>query len=74
MNSDLMEQYIKFVANRLLSQMGHSELYDNCNQPFGFMDRICLDSKTNFFESRVSEYQMEVISTGINNVNFNNDF
>lgn len=58
MNSVLMTQYIKFVANRLLIQLGHSEMYPTCTQPFSFMDRICLDGKTNFFESRVSEYQM----------------
>jgi ribonucleotide reductase beta subunit family protein with ferritin-like domain len=74
MNSELMKQYIKFVANRLLVQLGHSELYPDCTQPFSFMDRICLESKTNFFESRPTEYQIEVTSTGIDDLNFNNDF
>jgi ribonucleotide reductase beta subunit family protein with ferritin-like domain len=74
MNSNLMKQYIKFVANRLLVQLGHSELYPDCTQPFSFMDRICLESKTNFFESRPTEYQIEVTSTGIDDLNFNNDF
>jgi ribonucleotide reductase beta subunit family protein with ferritin-like domain len=74
MNSELMKQYIKFVSNRLLLQLGHPELYHNVKQPFGFMDRICLESKTNFFESRVSEYQMEVVSTDIDNIKFTNDF
>jgi ribonucleotide reductase beta subunit family protein with ferritin-like domain len=74
MNSDLMKQYIKFVANRLILQLGHTELYPGCKQPFGFMDRICLDGKTNFFEARVTEYQMEVTSTGLDNVNFSNSF
>lgn len=74
MNSELMKQYIKYVANRLVIQLGYNEIYPNCIQPFGFMDRICLDSKTNFFESRVSEYQKEVVSTGIDNMNFNDSF
>jgi ribonucleotide reductase beta subunit family protein with ferritin-like domain len=74
MNSELMKQYIKFVANRLILQLGHKELYPECKQPFGFMDRICLDSKTNFFESRVSEYQKEVITSGIDTMNFDGSF
>jgi ribonucleoside-diphosphate reductase beta chain len=73
MNAGLMKQYIKFVANRLILQLGHKELY-NCKQPFGFMDRICLDSKTNFFEARVTEYQMEVSPNELNTINFNNSF
>ena len=74
MNSELMKQYIKFVANRLILQLGHKELYPDCKQPFGFMDRICLDSKTNFFEARVSEYQKEVITSGIDTMNFDGAF
>jgi ribonucleotide reductase beta subunit family protein with ferritin-like domain len=74
MNSELMKQYIKFVANRLILQLGHKELYPDCKQPFGFMDRICLDSKTNFFEARVSEYQKEVITSGIDTMNFDEAF
>lgn len=74
MNSDLMKQYIKFVANRLLLQLGHSELYPGCLQPFGFMDRICLDGKTNFFEARVSEYQMTVQSNSLDIFNVHDSF
>jgi ribonucleoside-diphosphate reductase beta chain len=55
MNSELMIQYIKFVANRLVLQLGHNPVFPNIKQPFGFMDRICLENKTNFFESRVTE-------------------
>ena len=50
MNSELMIQYIKYVANRLILQLNHKPLYTNIKQPFSFMDRICLDGKTNFFE------------------------
>ena len=55
MNSDLMRQYIKFVADRLLDQLGFDKIY-NCENPFDFMKSINLDGKTNFFEQRVSEY------------------
>lgn len=55
MNRDLMSQYIKFVADRLVVQLGYEKIY-NVTNPFHFMDRIALSSKTNFFEHRVSEY------------------
>lgn len=55
MNSDLMSQYIKFVADRLVVQLGYERIY-NVTNPFDFMDRICLNAKTNFFEDRVTEY------------------
>lgn len=56
MNSTMMIEYIKFVANRLIKQYGYNELYTNVSQPFTFMDRIGLDGKSNFFEKRPSEY------------------
>ena len=55
MNSDLMTQYIQFVADRLLSQFGFDKIY-NATNPFSFMNQSGLDGKTNFFEKRVSEY------------------
>jgi|UniRef100_A0A6C0BED9 ribonucleoside-diphosphate reductase beta chain len=55
MNSVLMIQYIEFVADRLLVQLGYEKMYHSKN-PFPFMDRICLDLKENFFESRVQSY------------------
>ena len=55
MNNDLMRQYIRFVADRLLSQFGYTKLYYVSN-PFSFMEKISMDGKTNFFEQRVSEY------------------
>lgn len=57
MNKDDMTQYIQFVSDRLLSQLGYSKKY-NVSCPFDFMEKIGLDGKTNFFEKRVSEYQM----------------
>lgn len=60
MNSDLMREYIKFVANRLVKQLGHAELYPEAKQPFSFMDRICFSSKGNFFEKETTQYRMRV--------------
>lgn len=56
MNSDLMCQYIEFVADRLLVELGCDKLYNSTN-PFDFMEMISLQGKTNFFEKRVGEYQ-----------------
>lgn len=56
MNSDLMCQYIEFVADRLLSELGCPKVYGATN-PFDFMEMISLQGKTNFFEKRVGEYQ-----------------
>ena len=56
MNSRLMGQYIKFVADRLLFAVGVPKLY-NTENPFEWMDMISLTGKTNFFEKRVGEYQ-----------------
>ncbi len=55
MNSSLMNQYIEFVADRLLTSLGCDKVYHVTN-PFDFMDMISLQGKTNFFEKRVSEY------------------
>ncbi len=55
MNSDLMNQYIEFVADRLLVELGCEKQYNTSN-PFDFMEMISLEGKTNFFEKRVSEY------------------
>ena len=57
MNSGLMCQYIKFVADRLLTCLGCPKNYCVEN-PFEFMDMISLQGKTNFFEKRVGEYQL----------------
>merc|ERR1711912_204623 len=56
MNSDLMTKYIEFVADRLLTALGHSKLF-NASNPFDWMELISLQGKTNFFEKRVGEYQ-----------------
>mmetsp|Transcript_11545 Transcript_11545/g.17484 ORF Transcript_11545/g.17484 Transcript_11545/m.17484 type:complete len:342 (-) Transcript_11545:60-1085(-) len=56
MNADLMNQYIEFCADRLLTALGHEKLY-NVKNPFDFMEMISLQGKTNFFEKRVGDYQ-----------------
>jgi ribonucleoside-diphosphate reductase subunit M2 len=55
MNSGMMTQYIKFVADRLLLQLGYDKLYNVIN-PFTWMEMISMEGKTNFFEKRVGEY------------------
>ena len=57
MNSKLMEQYIKFVADRLSIQLGGGAIYNSTN-PFDFMEMISIEGKTNFFEKRVGEYAL----------------
>ena len=57
MNSKLMSQYIEFVADRLLLQLGCTKEYKSEN-PFDFMEMISLEGKTNFFEKRVSDYSL----------------
>ena len=56
MNSDLMKQYIEFVADRWISELGYAKIYNSAN-PFDFMEMISLQGKTNFFEKRVGDYQ-----------------
>ena len=56
MNAVLMSQYLEFVTDRLLFELGCDKEYNTAN-PFDFMDMISLQGKTNFFEKRVSEYQ-----------------
>ena len=56
MNCDMMVEYIKFVADRLLLELGCDKFYKTVN-PFDFMENISLEGKTNFFEKKVGEYQ-----------------
>jgi ribonucleotide reductase beta subunit family protein with ferritin-like domain len=57
MNAQLMSQYIQFVADRLLVQLGYEKIYNSLN-PFDFMEMISIEGKTNFFEKRVGEYAL----------------
>ena len=57
MNSELMGQYLEFVADRLVVQLGYKKIYGTAN-PFAFMEMISVEGKTNFFEKRVGEYAL----------------
>ncbi|MFT5922482.1 MAG: ribonucleoside-diphosphate reductase beta chain, partial [Flavobacteriales bacterium] len=72
MNSDLMTQYIEFVADRLLVELGNEKIY-NVTNPFDFMEMISLQGKTNFFEKRVGEYQKAGILSKETNASFSTD-
>ena len=63
MNSRLMQQYIEFVADRWLDQLGCPKLFNTTN-PFDFMEMISLQGKTNFFEKRVGDYQKSGVMSG----------
>jgi ribonucleoside-diphosphate reductase beta chain len=62
MNAKLMSQYIEFVADRWLVELGYSKIYNTTN-PFDFMEMISLQGKTNFFEKRVGDYQKSGVLT-----------
>jgi len=72
MNAELMQQYIEFVADRLLVELGNDKIYDVSN-PFDFMDMINLQGKTNFFEKRVGEYQKAGVLGNKEDQSFNLD-
>jgi len=69
MNSMLMSHYIEYCADRLLVQLGYSKLF-NVSNPFEFMERLSLENKTNFFESRVSEYGKSRVGKSIEECKF----
>ena len=74
MNAKLMTQYLEFVTDRLLLELGCEKVY-NATNPFDFMEMISLEGKTNFFEKRVSEYQKAgVKSGGTGAISFDADF
>jgi ribonucleoside-diphosphate reductase beta chain len=73
MNSTLMSEYIEFVADRWLSELGYTKVYNTAN-PFDFMEMISLQGKTNFFEKRVGDYQKSgVMSSGKDSQTFSLD-
>jgi ribonucleotide reductase beta subunit family protein with ferritin-like domain len=65
MNADLMSQYIEYVADRIIVQLGYPKLYKSEN-PFDFMQLISMEGKTNFFEKRVSEYSLASVQVSGN--------
>jgi len=74
MNERLMRQYVRFVADRLLVDLGLEKIY-NMENPFDFMELISLEGKTNFFEKRVSEYKKSTMhSSGDSGFSLDEDF
>jgi ribonucleoside-diphosphate reductase subunit M2 len=79
MNATLMSQYIEYVADRLIVQLGYPKLYKSEN-PFDFMQLISMEGKTNFFEKRVSEYSLASVKidptkdNGDSEISFTADF
>ncbi|MBK0380738.1 ribonucleoside-diphosphate reductase small subunit [Mucilaginibacter segetis] len=73
MNAKLMSQYIEFVADRWLGELGYDKVY-NATNPFDFMEMISLQGKTNFFEKRVGDYQKSgVMNTSADSKSFSLD-
>jgi len=73
MNSSLMTQYIQFVADRLVVQLGYEKIY-NVSNPFDWMELISIESKANFFESNVSSYALANKSKAEDIFNLNESF
>jgi ribonucleoside-diphosphate reductase subunit M2 len=73
MNSQLMTQYIHFVADRLLLQLGYDKIY-NVTNPFDFMELISIESKTNFFEKRNDSYALANKTRTEDTFTFTEDF
>ena len=73
MNMKLMQQYIEFVADRMLLQLGYDKVY-NASNPFDFMELISIESKVNFFERTNSEYSLANKSVDKDIFEFSTDF
>ena len=73
MNSELMTQYIQFVADRLCVQLGYPKIY-NATNPFDFMELISIEGKTNFFERKVGDYALANVKKSDDDFEFTSDF
>jgi ribonucleoside-diphosphate reductase subunit M2 len=73
MNSQMMTQYIQFVADRLCVQLGYKKIYNVVN-PFDWMELISLEGKTNFFEKRVGDYALANKTQSKEAFDFTDDF
>lgn len=72
MNAKMMSQYIEFVADRWLVELGYDKVY-NASNPFDFMEMISLQGKTNFFEKRVGDYQKSGVLNNTESKSFSLD-
>jgi ribonucleoside-diphosphate reductase beta chain len=73
MNSELMKQYLEYVCDRLLMDLGVGKVY-NTDNPFDFMANIALQNKTNFFEKRVADYVKSGVGEVQEQISFDEDF
>jgi ribonucleoside-diphosphate reductase subunit M2 len=73
MNSQMMTQYIQFVADRLSVQLGYDKIY-NVTNPFDFMELISLESKQNFFERKVADYALSNVTRSVSDFDLTDDF
>ena len=73
MNSQMMTQYIQFVADRLSVQLGYKKIYNVLN-PFDWMELISLEGKTNMFERKISEYALANKTISDNDFELTEDF
>ena len=73
MNADMMSQYIEYVADRLLVDLGCAKLFETSN-PFAFMELIGLESKTNFLDKRSTDYQKAHVLKENDTIAFSDDF
>jgi ribonucleotide reductase beta subunit family protein with ferritin-like domain len=72
MDAEQMKQYIRYVADRLLKQLGHDPIF-GAENPCAWMETISLEGKTNFFEKRVGDYSKRMVEAG-DSVRFDEDF
>lgn len=72
MDSEKMIQYIEYVADRIMKQMGFKPIWKT-TCPFDWMQNISLEGKTNFFEKRVGDYSKHIIEEG-DSVRFDESF
>jgi len=73
MNSELMGQYIQFVADRLCVQLGYPKIYNVANC-LDYMELISLESKVNFFEKRLGEYALANVNKTDADFDFTDEF
>jgi ribonucleotide reductase beta subunit family protein with ferritin-like domain len=73
MNAKTMGDYIEFVADQLLADLGVPKHYGTKN-PFPWMEMLGLEGKTNFFERKVSEYAKAGVTSGNNELNWGEEF
>ena len=71
MNTDLMTDYVKYVSDRLLAQLGYNKIYNIPKCPLDFMERISMTNKSNFFDVRVAEYSKASIDNEKTQLVFN---